>query len=179
MAKNIFMIARPATGAPAVFNQTTDPFFKGWNAFELMSFNLGSTNPTTIGGTGVGAGKISFSPFTFTKQADMNSAVFLRYCATGAHFDRITIYVTAPSSAGGQETTTQIYTLGLVFVTSIVNEITSGDDVITESITMAYGQLQQRVITFSPTGLRTGFVENTWDLTANNLWVPPALDGPG
>src|SRR4051812_28990217 len=126
MAKNIYMIARPATNAPAFLNQVSVPLFKNWNTSELMSFSLGSTNPATIGSTSgvAGAGKLSFSPCTLTKRADMNSAVFLRYCGTGAHFDRVTLYVT--ETGGASEFVTQIYALGLVFITSIVNDITSG-----------------------------------------------------
>lgn len=178
MSRNIYMIARPATGGPVLTNQVQNPLFNGWNATQLMSLSVGSTNSVTISSAGSGAGKASFSPLTITKPTDSNSPLFLRYCAAGLHFDRVTLYVTKPPSTGA-ETVVEIYVLGLVFITGISNDVTFGDDVVTETITFAYGQLDHRVKTFSPAGALTGFVEITWDLTVNGNWIPGTLDGPG
>lgn len=180
MAANIYMIARPASGGTALINQTLDPLFKSWNTTELMSFSLSSQNPTTIGSAtgGAGTGKITFSPLTITKQTDSNSPTFLKYCATGAHFDRVTLYVTKPSAAG-IETVAEIYVLGLVYVSGISNDVTSGDDVVTETITLVYGQLERRVKAYSSTGTLTGTVISNWDVTLNTSWSPGILDGPG
>src|SRR5690349_3714579 len=112
MAANLYMIARPSINSPALANQSQNPLFKGWSTTELMSFALGTTNPATISSSS-SAGRISLSPLTISKPIDSNSPIFLRYCAAGLHFDRITLYVTRPG-VNGAETVVDIYALGLV-----------------------------------------------------------------
>jgi type VI protein secretion system component Hcp len=178
MAANIYMIARPATGAPALTNQSFSPLFKSWSTTDLMSLSVGNMSPVTIGSTS-SSGRITFSPVRFTKKTDSNSPILLRYCAQGLHFDRVTFYVTKPSPATGAEIVTDIYVLGLVYVSAISNDVTSGDDVVTELITLEYGQFDHRVKTYSSTGTLTGFVETTWDMVTNTPWSQGTLDGPG
>ena len=52
---------------------------------ELLSWSWGASNPTTIVGEGMSAGKVSMSDLSFTKRVDKSSPKLLTLCVTGDH----------------------------------------------------------------------------------------------
>ena len=94
------------------------------NPTPILNFNVGASNPTTIGSAsgGAGAGKVSFSALNVTKMLDGLSVALPRAAAPGQHFPHVTIEV----FEAGRTSPFAIYTFGLVFVTSDV--IGSGEN---------------------------------------------------
>src|SRR4029077_10610939 len=76
---------------PNVAGESTDSKHKG--EIEIYSFRLGASNPTTIGSAtgGPGAGTVSTSSFHFMKKTDKVSPVLFQACASGVHYDKVTV----------------------------------------------------------------------------------------
>src|SRR6478672_10067001 len=76
---------------PNITGESTDSKHKG--EIEIYSFSLGASNPTTIGSAtgGAGAGKVSLSSFNFMKKTDKVSPVLFQACASGVHYDKVTV----------------------------------------------------------------------------------------
>lgn len=173
MAINAYLIVKPVTGGLAFTSETVNPLFRSWpQTVVLNSFDFGSANPTTI----QGAGHISFNSFTFTKDAGVNSPRFFQYCATGAHFDRVTLYIT--QIVGTTENIIAIYTFGTAFVMSINSNASLGDAAPTETIVLNYGQFDYHYYPYSSTGVRQTAILGSWNQTANSTWSALPLDGP-
>jgi type VI protein secretion system component Hcp len=165
----IYLIPRPAAGAPAFTNTSANQLFKNWATSELLNVDLGGAS---------GGGRLNFGVATFARATDVNSPVLLRYAATGARCDRMTVYITKPG-ANGTEVVGEILTLGTVSVTAFENTSTSGDNMVTESISVLFGQLEHRVYPFSSAGVRGAASLYGWDTTTAAAWNPGPLDGPG
>ena len=107
---------------------------------EVMSWSWGASNPTTIVGEGMSAGKVSMSDLSFTKRVDKSSPKLLGLCVTGNHADEATLYC---SKQTGGKTPEDFLTIKLkeVFVSSFQVGGSSGEDVGTESISITYASI--------------------------------------
>ncbi len=74
---------------------------------EIYSFSFGASNPTTIGsGTGgSGAGKVSLSDFSITKQLDASSPQLFQSVLKGATIPTVTLIIKSVESVTGEEVT--------------------------------------------------------------------------
>ena len=108
---------------------------------ELMSWSWGATNPTSISGSGMSAGKVSMSDLTFTKQVDKSSPNLLKLCVKGDHVDTATLYC---SKQTGQKNPEDFLTIELkeVYISSFQIGGSSGEDVGSESVSITYGQIK-------------------------------------
>ena len=113
---------------------------KHMDEVELLSWSWGATNPTTIVGAGMSAGKVSMSDINFTKRVDKSSPKLLELCVTGKHVDDATLYC---SKQTGGKTPEDFLTLKLkeVYVSSFQAGGSSGEDVGTESFSLTYGSI--------------------------------------
>ena len=86
LAVPVFAASNKAEGTAATV--TLD----GFQAETATSYSFGVSNVVsdTTGGGG-GAGKVTFSDFTYTKRLDADSSKLFKACATGAHFKTATI----------------------------------------------------------------------------------------
>jgi type VI secretion system secreted protein Hcp len=107
---------------------------------EVMSWSWGASNPTTIVGTGMSAGKVSMSDLSITKRVDKSSPKLLELCITGKHVDEATLYC---SKQTGQKTPEDFLTIKLseVYVSSHQCGGSSGEDVGSESLSFTYGKI--------------------------------------
>lgn len=114
---------------------------------ELISFNMGAHNPTSIGsGAGAGSGKASLSPFTCTKLSDKSSPQLFQACCKGKHFPKAK--VTLHKSGGDDPVDYLVYQFDKVFVESIDwSGSSGGDDRPIEQLTLVYGAVE---ITYTP-----------------------------
>ena len=105
---------------------------------ELLSWSWGATNPTTIVGTGMSAGKVSMSDLSFTKHVDKASPKLLELLVTGKHVDEAILYC---SKQTGGKTPEDFVTIKFkeVYVSSYQTGGSSGEDVGSESISITYG----------------------------------------
>jgi type VI secretion system secreted protein Hcp len=107
---------------------------------ELLSWSWGASNPTTIVGAGMSAGKVAMSDLNFTKRVDKSSPKLLELCVTGKHVDEVILYC---SKQTGQKTPDDFLTIKLkeVFVSSFQAGGASGEDVGKESFSLSYGSI--------------------------------------
>jgi type VI secretion system secreted protein Hcp len=152
---------------PDIVGESSDTKFG--KAIEILSFSMGVSNPATIGSaTGGGAGgKASFSPFSIMKRTDSASPVLMQGCASGVHYASAVLSL---RKAGGATALVYLtYTFSEVFIESIQwSGSTGGDDVPTESVSFAYGQLQVSYQPQSKTGTAQGAaIPGGWSVLTN------------
>lgn len=117
--------------------ESTDKRHKG--DIEISSFSIGASAPRSSGGGG-GAGKVSFSSFTITKQIDKASPLLFRAAATGKHFDKATVVFVRKAGRGQQEYLE--YKMSQVLVSS-VQDGTSGGGRPTEQISFNFAKIEE------------------------------------
>ncbi len=70
---------------------------------DVLSWSWGETNAGSFShGGGGGSGKVNVQDFHFTKKFDKSSPVMLRYCASGKHFPKGTLF--CRKAGDGQKT---------------------------------------------------------------------------
>jgi len=158
---------------PGLQGESLDKAFPG--AISLKSFEWSVENPTTIGSatSGAGAGKAKLIPLKVTKLVDASSPGLMMAAAKGAMIKDATLVVRKASAAGQAEPYLQ-YGLRSVFVTNIDTSADAGDDGVTETVTLAFGAIQQR---YMPAQAKPGGALNPiitgWDQMLNQ----PLRDG--
>jgi type VI secretion system secreted protein Hcp len=107
---------------------------------ELMSWSWGASNPTTIVGAGMSAGKVSLTDLNITKMIDKSSPKLLELCITGKHVDEATLTC---SKQTGDKSPADFLTLKFseVYVSNHQVGGSAGEDVGTESISLTYGKI--------------------------------------
>jgi len=116
------------------------PATKHKEEIELLSWSWGASNPTTLVGTGMSAGKVSMSDLSFTKRVDKSSPKLLEMCVTGKHVDNVTLYC-SKQTGGKTPEDFLIIKLEEVYVSSHQCGGSAGEDVGTESFTLTYGKI--------------------------------------
>lgn len=167
MAFDTYMIV---DGAKVVQGEATATDLKpatGW--FEIFSFSLGASNPTTVGSgsTGLSAGKVSVSSFNIMKKTENSSAPLFQACCNGQHFATASVVMRKAAGASGKQATFLQYDFTDVMVESVQwSGSSGGDDTPTESVSFAFaavkvGYTPQKTADGSPGTLNTA----SWDLT--------------
>jgi len=107
---------------------------------EILSWSWGASNPTTIVGEGMSAGKVSMSDLSFTKRVDKSSPKLLELCVTGNHADNATLFC---SKQTGGKSPEDFLTIKLteVYVSSYQVGGSAGEDVGTESVSLTYAAI--------------------------------------
>ena len=126
---------------------------------EILSFSWGVSNPgaiDTISGTGSGAGKVSVSDFTVTKQIDKSSPQLFRSAVLADHFldpdddnDTVPIRLIMTYTPDGSDASVEVLSMELNNV--VISELHAkvepaarggGDDRPMESISFTFGQVK-------------------------------------
>ncbi len=130
---------------------------------ELESWSWGATNPTSISGSGLSAGKVSMSDLSFTKKVDKASPKLLELCVTGKHTDLVTL--TCSKQTGGK-TPEDFLTIKLkeVYVSSHQTGGSAGDDVGRESLSITYGNINYDYKEQKPDGSQVSAGNIEYDL---------------
>jgi len=138
-------------------------------AFEVFSFSLGASNPTTVGTTGGGlsAGKVSVSSFNVMKKSEKSSPKLFSACCTGQHYKTAQVVIRKAAGTAAKQSTFIQYDFTDVMVESIQwSGSSGGDDTPTESVSFAFGTIK---VTYnsqdSATGATKKASEASWDLT--------------
>jgi len=110
---------------------------KHTNEIELFSWSFGAHNATSITGSGLSAGKVSFSDISISKPVDKSSAKLLELCCTGKHIATGTL---ACSKSTGDKNPGDYLTIKLkeIHIASFQTGGSSGDSVGSESISLAF-----------------------------------------
>lgn len=108
---------------------------------ELHSWSWGASNPTSISGTGLSAGKVSFSDISISKPVDKASAKLLELCCTGKHITKGTL--TCCKSTGDKNPADYLtLKLSEIHIASFQTGGSAGEDIGAESISLAFGAFE-------------------------------------
>ena len=129
------------TPAPTVTLQMIISAINGGAPTPIRSFQLGATNPTTIGSAsgGAGSGKVTFSDLSVSKMVDAYSVQLLKASAQGTHFTDLTIQ----AFEVGASVPFATYLFNQVFVTSDV--LGSNGNSVNEAVTFAFATITSDV----------------------------------
>jgi len=108
---------------------------------EIHSWSWGAHNPTNLEGSGLSAGKVSFSELNITKPVDKASAMLLELCCTGKHIPKGTLF--AAKSTGDKNPVDYLkISLEEIHIASHQHGGSSGDAVGSESLSLAFVQME-------------------------------------
>jgi type VI secretion system secreted protein Hcp len=160
-----------------VTGESLDPTFKGAVALQSFAFNV--ENATTIGSTagGAGAGKPKLNNLVIQKRVDRTSPKLFQAMAMGSHYPDMTLSVRQAAGGAGKATGPYlIFKFKTVLVVKIETAFSSGDDAPMESVTLAYGALEESYTPQLTDGSpqTTQPVKGTWNQITNkpDLVVP-------
>ncbi len=168
MAFDAFLKLVTSTGTP-VAGESVDATHKG--EIQLLGYNLGVSHPVTQGSAtgGAGAGKASFSDFSFTSAHSKASPLLIQACAAGTRFNTATVSVrkagAAQAKGGGFEFLK--ITMSTVFVSSLSTGGAGSDESPHDQVTLSYGKIQIQYSPQSPTGVAEPPVTAGWDVVKN------------
>jgi type VI secretion system secreted protein Hcp len=132
---------------------------------ELISFNFGASNPSSIGiGGGGGTGTVSLSSFNITKKTDGASVEIFQHCATGEHFPTAVIKLyKSGGKAGALSYLT--YEFEGVYVDNVQwSGAEGGDNIPMESVAFAFGKVVMTYTEQNPDGTAGGDHVGSWDV---------------
>jgi type VI secretion system secreted protein Hcp len=145
--------------------ESTDDKHK--DEIDVLSYSWGATQAGSLGsGGGGGAGKVQFSDFSFMTTTSKASPSLFLACASGEHIKEATITVRKAGANKGQQDYL-ILKLSDVLVSSYQTSASSGADLPTESINMAFAKVE---FTYKPQkedGSAGGDITVGWDLKKN------------
>ncbi|HTO25005.1 MAG TPA: type VI secretion system tube protein Hcp [Gaiellaceae bacterium] len=148
-----------------VNGEVQDSQFEKW--IEVDSFSWGvSQSGSVAGGSGGGAGKVSFQDLHITKPTDKSSAALFQKCATGQHFQKCQLYVRkAGGDASGASSVFLKIEMDDVLVSSVEFEgAAHGDDRPSEDVTLNFTKI------FYEYDAPDGEVDTfSWDLVQNKI----------
>lgn len=107
----------------------------GTDAFAVLSWSWGATNPVDLSGGGAGSGKVNVSDLSVTKAFDACSPALLGAVATGKAFPTLTL------SASNKDGTTTTVTLSDVRVSSWQASGNSASEAAVESVGFAFSKV--------------------------------------
>lgn len=131
---------------------------------DIESFSWGATNAGAAAATGgAGAGKVSFSDFSFAKLQDKASPLLLQFAASGKVIPKVTLYGV---SAGEQRVDYMTITLSEVLITSFQSAGSAGSAQM-DSVSVNFAKIQYEYRPLGADGKFGPAVRAGWDLKAN------------
>jgi type VI secretion system secreted protein Hcp len=129
---------------------------------EVTAWSAGVSNPHSILGSGLSAGKASASELTITKIVDKASPKLLELCNTGKHIDKA-VFVCCKST--GDKNPAEYLTIELeeIAVSSFQMGGSRGDEVGSESFSLAFGKISYDYKIQDKTGKLTSAGKTTHD----------------
>jgi type VI secretion system secreted protein Hcp len=134
------------------------------NEIELHSWSWGASNPVHMDGSGMSAGKVSFSDISVSKPVDKASAKLLELCCTGKHISTGTL---SCSKSTGDKNPGDYLTIKLteIAITSFQGGGSSGEATGTESLSLAFAKFELDYKIQGKDGTLTAAGTASWDAT--------------
>lgn len=159
---------------------SSDPAFRGADGwFEINQFSLGIQNTAMIGSIegGVGAGKASFKEFTIRKTVTSSSPELFKAAGLGSPLQGIKVALRKSGATGGSASAAFLeYEFHLVAVTDVSWSGDSGDDLPTENVKFAFGELKISYRPQNPQGGLGTAKTGIWSILNNSAQFElPAL----
>ena len=118
--------------------ESQDAAFK--DQIEVLSWSWGVAQQGTAAvGSGLGAGKASFTDFSFMHNLDKASPNLMKACATGKHFPEATF---TSRKAGEGQKEFLIFKFTDVLITSVQPSGSTGGDGVMESVSMQFAKVE-------------------------------------
>ncbi|MCP4408408.1 MAG: type VI secretion system tube protein Hcp [Gammaproteobacteria bacterium] len=132
---------------------------------EVLAWSWGMSQSGTMhSGTGGGAGKVSVQDMSITKYVDKSSPNLYKACCNGKQFEEATLTV---RKAGEQPLEYVIIKMSPVIITNISTGGSSGDDLITENVTLNFAQVGISYTPQKSDGSGDAAVEACWNIAEN------------
>jgi type VI secretion system secreted protein Hcp len=133
---------------------------------QVLSWSWGmSQSGTTHMASGGGAGKVNVQDLTFTHYVDSATPNLVKACCTGEHFDTATLTM---RKAGGTALEYVTLTLTEVIITSVSHGGSSGEDLLTENVTLNFAKFKLSYQPQDAKGAKKGgAVEASYDIAKN------------
>jgi type VI secretion system secreted protein Hcp len=131
MAIEYFLKLEGIAGEAAASKHTSE--------IEVKSWSWAASNPASISGQGLSAGKFALSDLSITKPVDKSSAKLLELCCTGKHISK---GVLTCAKSTGDKNPADYLTLKLeeIVITSLQCGGSSGEDIGIESMSLTAGK---------------------------------------
>jgi type VI secretion system secreted protein Hcp len=135
------------------------------NEIDVLSWQWGLTQSGSahVGG-GSGSGKVDVKDLTVTKYVDAASPALLKYCCTGAPLKSAVLTI---RKAGGTPLEYYVVTLTNVIISSVTPGGASGQDRLSESITLNFGQFQVQYTPQKADGTGGAAKVVAWNVASN------------
>ena len=151
---------------------SNDELMKGFETdkvFEVDDFSFDIEQVLNIGSqsSGVGAGKVTFNPFSFSRKTDVASPTFFQMCCAGTHFNYASL---ALRKAGGGTVSGLAFLrfdFRLVGVKTVSWSGADGDEAMKEEVTFEYGALTVRYRKQKPDGTLEAAIPAGWNRVRN------------
>ena len=176
-ATDMFVKLTPMNAqTPPIQGESQDKALPG--AINIKGFSWDIESPATIGSTsgGAGAGKAKLNPLKITKSVDSTSPALLAAAGAGTPFKDVALIIRKAGATGSDAFLE--YHLKTALVTNIETSADSGDDGVQETVTFAYGAIQERYMPqATPTGAAAKPIINGWSQILNqpntDSWIDP------
>lgn len=154
------------------------------NVFEIDSFGIDIEQVLNIGSqsSGIGAGKVNFTPYKISRKSDKASPIFFKMCCAGTHFSKVSLYL---RRAGGADIGTGAIDSGhtflrfdfaLIGIKTISWNGADGDESPKEDIEFEYGAVQIQYLVQAMSGtMAGGAIQGSWNRVANNSNFPATI----
>ena len=130
---------------------------------DVVSWSWGVSQSGTFGRGGGGAGKASFTDFTFTHHVDKASPLQMKACATGERLGDATITV---RKAGKGQQEYLIITMTDILVTSVSTSVSADEGSTIEGVVLAFAKVDLEYKPQKPDGSLDVGLHFTYDLKA-------------
>jgi type VI secretion system secreted protein Hcp len=132
---------------------------------DVLAWSWGTSNSGSahVGG-GAGAGKVNVQDLSFTKYIDKSSPDLMLACCNGKHFDTATLTV---RKAGEQPLEYLIITMEDLIVTSVSTGGSSGEDRLTENVTLNFARVKVNYKEQTATGGVGATPQMGWNIAEN------------
>lgn len=162
----------PAKAATDMFLQiegikgeSTDVTHRG--EIEVLSWSWGASNPTSVGSSGLSAGKASFSDLSITKYADKSSPEILQALSTGHTIKHLEMFVRAK---GGIPTEFHRFYGDSGMVTGYSIDAVKPGSRPVETVTLSFALVGVRNIRIEPDGTQIAEPDFQWDVAQYRIW---------
>ncbi len=133
-------------------------------AMEIMSWSLGGSNPASVTGGGLGAGKVNYSSLNVMKNTEKADTKLLESMSVGTHINKVTLHCRKQGDGKQQKFVDYVFEECLVESYQASGSDGGGSPVV--SVSIAYAKLKIEYFEQSKTGSTTSAGDFTYDIKA-------------
>src|SRR6516165_10251553 len=149
----------------SVKGESVDHKMKSKHAMDVLAWSWGLSNTGTFHqGTGGGAGKANFQDISVTKYIDLASPNLMLFCANGKHVSKGNITV---RKAGESPLEYLKITLKNILVTSYSTGGSSGEERLTENVSLNFAEVKVEYAQQTEAGGKAGTNDFGWNIQQN------------